>query len=136
MHLKYLRQLETIFSAIRGVEHPIGDFSLKGWIKQGVFLLNKTPILWTCTDKTKVVSDHILSTPERFWGDITKNICLFIKSIDQRIPFLLFGTKAMTLKNFLPSSIVSPHPSGRNETKTFTDEPFLQTSSIVNWRDA
>jgi uracil DNA glycosylase len=133
--------LETVFGAIRGVEHATGDFTLKGWIDQCVFLLNKTPVLWVYETDTPVKDEKLLNTPERLWGDITKNICLFINSLHngkESVPFLLFGTKASTLKSCLPTSIVASHPSGRNTSinNPFTDEPFTLTSSIIKWRKA
>ncbi len=39
--------LERLFSSIPGLHHSEGDYTLSGWRSQGVFLLNKTPILWT-----------------------------------------------------------------------------------------
>jgi len=132
--------LETIFGAIRGVEHATGDFTLRGWINQGVFLLNRTPVLWMYNNENKdtpVKDEKLLNTPERLWGEITKNVCLFINSLSS-VTFLLFGSKAASLKSHLPSSIVASHPSGRNTSSSnpFTDEPFTLTSSTIKWRKA
>ncbi len=148
--------LETIFKVIRGVEHPPNDYSLSGWIGQGVFLLNKTPVVWVMprdsssygqsfgssgnAGGTFTYSEKIdLTVPEGIWRDITKNVCLFINSVNATVPFLLFGTKSSILKQSLPTRncIVAPHPSGRNvSSNQLNDEPFTETSSIINWRQA
>jgi uracil-DNA glycosylase len=142
---KITSSLETMFAAIRGVKHEVDDFTLSGWVKQGVFLLNMVPILWTIrTSMPGVEAVPNLDEPERIWGDITKNICLFIHSLTKdlsamkQVQFLLFGNKTHCLKQSLPTQncFASPHPSGRNTQNAFTDEPFSQTSSIVDWRQA
>jgi uracil-DNA glycosylase len=130
--------LETIFRAIRGVEHPQNDYTLSGWIRQGVFLLNKTPVVWVLP-KDYYNERVDLTVPESIWRDITKNVCLFINSVNSNVPFLLFGTKSSILKQSLPTRncIVAPHPSGRNTgPNQLNDEPFTETSSIINWRNA
>jgi uracil DNA glycosylase len=54
-------------------EHP---FSLQGWIDQGVYLMNNTPVLYvskTANEKTKAKAKEI-------WSGMSSLICKFIDS--------------------------------------------------------
>jgi uracil DNA glycosylase len=142
--------LERIFSAIGEVKYETGDFSLRGWIRQGVFLLNKTPVVWCIPNKIRYAPDNekemkrleaLCLTPETKWGSITKNICLFITNHinslsngTKHVYFILLGKKAFDLSHSLTNYTTAPHPSTRNDVE-FKADCFIRTPGI-NWRNA
>jgi len=141
--------LERLFSCIPGLEHEANDYSLKGWIRQGVFLLNNTPVVWvlprgeSMSPVVNALDKEVLAVPERKWAGVTKSICLFLiafaTSLQRKVHFILLDMKAADLSRSLSNCVIAPHPSGRNDevedkmvkiTKAFAETP------VVDWTRA
>lgn len=111
-------------------EHPN---SLKGWIDQGVFLLNNTPMFFISgsSDET-VMSGDAKSTAKMLWQGITELICKHILDVNKDCRFILMGTETHYLRRFVNRSIAVNHPSPRSDLE-FTGKCFLDTPGIDWW---
>lgn len=132
--------LERLFSCIGGIRHKEDDYTLSGWIRQGVFLLNKTPVLWVpIRTKEKSVIDVDPKDIDQLtakWNGVIRTVCLFIAGYgDKKTDFVLFGEKAKSLKTDLPKAILCGHPSGRNTGNAFDGKCF-ELLPHIEWRDA
>lgn len=124
-------------------------YGLQGWIDQGVFLLNNTPVVYIQrttntfgdnidkkTDKETTNPDsqmkQVMNFPKDCWKGITLEICKFILAINPNVQFMLIGAEAWTLERHLPKCVKAGHPSPRNP-KDFTGDCFLKVPQI-NWR--
>lgn len=133
---------ERMFASIPGLQHDADDYTLKGWISQGVFLMNKTPVLWTERrlqgEQARATHASDLSIPENKWHGISRNILVFLAGIGstrgKTVYFLLMGEKAKSLKENLANCIEASHPSGKSSF-TFNGECFRQLPCI-DWRKA
>lgn len=121
---------------IMNKEHPN---NLKGWIDQGVFLLNNTPLVFLAghTEGSETYGSEIsprlralLSFPTSVWQGITATICKEISSINPICPFILMGREAHYLSRIVAKSIITNHPSTRSDCdfdgKCFTEVPLIK----------
>ena len=86
--------LRKIATSIHNVEFH--NCLLSGWIKQGVLLLNNTPMLYNLpwdTDTTDPNIKKLLEYPKRKWSGITERICRYIHNSNNNIDFLLIGAE-------------------------------------------
>ena len=105
-------------------EHP---YSLKGWVDQGVLLLNRTPVYYDSKDA--------FAKPDRsakdIWEGMTELICRYVIEINPQCAFLLVGRDAHELEPKLGSCVKTNHPSTRSELD-FDGKCFRQIRCI-NW---
>jgi uracil-DNA glycosylase len=114
--------------SITDKEHPN---SLRGWIDQGVLLLNNIPVLLippTDAESSKQLSS-LVSTPTTVWTGITAEICKEIMSVNKQCPFILVGKSAQGLERCVSRSICTNHPSMRSDQE-FTGLCFTQVPEI------
>jgi uracil DNA glycosylase len=127
-----IRQFGSI--TIKDEAHPN---NLRGWIDQGVFLLNYTPILFTTFDDSleEEMSPRMRSafeTPIRLWSGVTETICKEIIAVNSRCPFILMGQRAQCLGRVVGRSYATSHPSTRTDCD-FTGECFDSIPEI-DWK--
>ena len=135
---KNTASLSKVFETINNVlgkitisdaEHP---FSLKGWIKQGVLLLNNTPVVNVSKYQEGNKSKHLesmIAYPKSCWKGITLSICEFIKRKKPNVKFVLIGAEAHYLAQFIAGCIKVNHPSPMSKLE-FDGEFFLELSQI------
>lgn len=109
-------------------EHPN---NLKGWIDQGVFLLNNTLVVYV--SKGEIFEDStylksLLNKSKVIWKGVTAYICKIISSL-KTCNFILIGREAEYLKTEVTRYETAIHPSKRNDCE-FTGECFLKVSAI------
>lgn len=107
-------------------------YNLQGWIDQGVFLLNNTPVVYVPRDKKAVddsESKEVKAYPKLVWKDLTREICKYIVSVNPNCHFILIGLETHYLKDKLPRCILTTHPSTRSSME-FTGDCFLQVDHI------
>lgn len=102
-------------------------FSLEGWMDQGVFLMNKTPVVYIGPNHM----DSKKNEAENMWASETVKICQFIDANNPGCQFILFGNKAAELSLSVKRPIVSVHMSGKSDrSKEFNSSCFEQVASI------
>jgi uracil-DNA glycosylase len=105
--------------------------NLRGWMEQGVFLLNNTPIITiykgeeesTCRIKAE------LSQPKRVWDGIAKEICQAISAVNPQCRFILVGKEAHYLETVVSKCIKTNHPSMRSDLE-FSGACFREIPTI------
>lgn len=114
--------------------------ALRGWINQGVLLLNNTPLLFIqggTEDQNSETSPRIrslLTFPSNIWRGITASICKEITTINPNCPFILMGKEAEYLSRIVSKSTITHHPSTRSECdfdgKCFTNIPTIDWTKM------
>jgi len=112
--------------------------NLRGWIDQGVFLLNNTPLVFLiggseseteCDISPRMRS--LLAYPSSVWQGITAAVCKEINTVNATCPFILMGREAHYLSRIVAKTVITSHPSTRSECdfdgKCFTEVPG------INW---
>jgi uracil DNA glycosylase len=132
IRLSIVKQFGSI--SVSNKEYPN---ALHGWIEQGVFLLNNTPILFTTFDDTPEEElsprmKHVFKTPFNVWNGITEAICKEIIAANPICPFILMGKQAQYLERVVARSYVTSHPSTRTDCD-FSGECFKGVPEI-NWK--
>lgn len=133
--------LQRIRVAVTNVLGPItiidkeNPNALRGWINQGVLLLNNTPLLFLqggSEDQNSETSPRIrslLAFPSNIWRGITASICKEITTVNPNCPFILMGREAEYLSRIVSKSTVTHHPSTRSDCdfdgKCFTNIPMI-----------
>lgn len=112
------------------VKNPKLPYSLEGWIDQGVFLMNNTPVVYIsktpCDEKKK-------SQAKQIWSGISPAICKFIDS-KRRCDFILFGSEASSLSASVTKSIQSVHMSGRSDrSDEFNFDASFGKARNIEW---
>lgn len=100
------------------------QYSLKGWIDQGVLLLNKIPVSYV--DRNGGAPNHSAAD---IWHGMTELICSKITEINPRCQFLLIGREAHELEPKLKSCIKTSQPSMKSYSD-FTGECFRRIQTI------
>lgn len=126
--------IATLFGSIQisDKKHPN---SLRGWINQGVLLLNNTPIVFISQEHGNIDSERtprmraLLEFPFNVWQNITVAICREIGSISSQCPFLLLGSRAHYLRRSVARSVCAGHPSTRAEAE-FDGQCFTEIPEI------
>jgi uracil DNA glycosylase len=106
--------------------------SLRGWINQGIFLMNNTPIFFhhpPIDEKSKAL-DALLNLPKRAWTGITELICKYISEINKNCRFILVGKDAEYLKQYVSRATLTNHPSTMSSLD-FTGECFEEIPGII-----
>lgn len=105
--------------------------NLKGWIDQGIFLLNNTIIVYVYkglnSEKTQYL-ESVLKKPKTIWAGISTDVCKAISNI-KNCPFILVGKEAEYLKSEVTKAEITVHPSKRNDCD-FDGKCFLKISGI------
>jgi len=127
---RIMESIKEKFGSIQMVDKET-PYSLLGWIQQGVFLLNNTPVVYVNNDeKSQDDLKFIMSKPSLIWKGITSEICKLI-SLRKSCPFILFGRDAEYLKVDVTKPEIESHPSKRNDCE-FRGECFLRIP-IIKW---
>jgi len=129
--------LQRIRTAIVNIFGPITitnkdqPNNLRGWIDQGVFLLNNTPLVFLTGHSEVETSElsprlrSLLSFPFSVWSGITTTICKEINTVNPACPFILMGREAHYLARTVAKAVSMNHPSTRSDCdfdgKCFTD---------------
>jgi uracil DNA glycosylase len=111
--------------------------SLQGWINQGVFLLNNIPIVNIPKvnpdlESTSFKVKYAIRQPARVWETLTIEICKYILSVNPRCQFILVGSEASKLKQYISNYFITTHPSYRSSLD-FTGKCFVDIPNI-NWQ--
>lgn len=127
--------LERIFESISNNvgEIQYKDYTLKGWIEQGVFLLNETPVTYVIPEDSSISNKAILEEyPRGVWSGITLEICKKIHEKNKKVEFVFIGKKAEYLSRKFTKSFVENHPSKRSDLN-FEGKCFINISTI-DWK--
>jgi uracil DNA glycosylase len=113
-------------------EHPN---SLRGWIDQGIFLLNNTPIYFgkgsLGYSQANEKLEDAKTIPKDFWMGVTEQICKYILFKNKGVRFLLVGSEAHYLRQHVTKAVCTSHPSTRNDCD-FTGKCFRDCSGDDN----
>jgi uracil DNA glycosylase len=131
------RIVDSIQERLGSVEitNKNAPFSLQGWIEQGVFLLNNTPIVYVPRDKNLQIDAEMKATltfPTACWKGLTLQICKYISAVNNGVRFILVGSATHYLHGNLSGCVMTSHPSTRS-SKDFTGDCFEKIPEI-NWR--
>lgn len=101
-------------------------FALQGWLDQGVFLMNKTPVVYV----SKTIDEKKKSKAKEIWGNMSSMICKHIDSVN-KCPFIMFGRDASELAGDVSKSYISVHMSKRSDrSDEFNSDCFDKVTSI------
>jgi uracil-DNA glycosylase len=103
--------------------------SLQGWINQGVFLMNNTPVLAVPKEEEKKQFRPL----DKIWDGMTSEICKYISSVNPKCHFILVGSRAHYLEQYVPRPIKTSHPSTRSSLD-FTGDCFISVDNVA-WNE-
>lgn len=123
--------MRRMFDAIRTKYGNITftDHTLRGWINQGVLLINDTPFLFKPAENVEL-RDTDKNFANQRWG-ITSEICKYIKENTNGVRFILLGTHAHYIEKFISGTATANHPSPLSAIE-FTGDCF-DSCPEVDW---
>jgi uracil-DNA glycosylase len=133
-----LEKLLGAVGAVNRVRQEEGNnnpYELRGWINQGVLLLNNTLTFMAPRSMGEIKLpkriEQAKGRAKELWSPITLEICKFIVSKNDKVKFLLFGTEAHDVGRHLPHAILLPHPSPRSNVPF--DGSFFRDVKVIQW---
>lgn len=107
-------------------DHP---FSLKGWIDQGVLLINRTPVYYHAPNIPGKEHPQPDTKPKDIWAGMTELIYRHVTTFNPNVPCVLIGKEAQELEPKLGKCYKENHPSMRSSLE-FGGEFFRSIPSI------